>query len=196
MFHPLLMITYGVLLALTYTYLAVYPFMVKALIAGVTFILTAVIPGLLILLLVRNGAASDTELSNRRERVVPYLIIITSLLVCLAYFHKMRLPFWLAAVIIGSCVALVAALFINFAWKISSHTLGTGGFLGGVMGGADIHMINPFWCFILVILIGGLVAMSRIYLKRHTPMQAYAGFALGLLSVFEVLSMSYTYLFN
>jgi membrane-associated phospholipid phosphatase len=190
------MITYGILLALTYTWLAVYPFAVKALIAGITFTITAVIPGLLILLMVRSGAASDTELSDRRERAVPYLIFITSLLVCLFYFHKMRLPFWLSAVIIGCCVALVTALFINFAWKISSHTLGTGGFLGGVMGGADMQMINPFWCFILVIIIGGLVAMSRIYLKRHTPMQAYAGFALGFLSVFGVLSMSYTYLFN
>lgn len=196
MFHPLLMVTYGILLALTYTYLAIYPVTVRLAIVGGTFITTAVIPGLFILLLIKNGAASDVELSDRRERAVPYLIIITSLLVCLYYFYKMRMPFWLLAIVIGSCVALVAALFINFAWKISAHTLGAGGLLGGVMGVSNIHMINPFWGFILIIFIGGLVAMSRIYLKRHTPMQTYAGFALGFLSVFGAISMSYFHLFN
>jgi len=190
------MVTYGILLALTYTYLAIYPATVKMAIVGGTFITTAVIPGLFILLLIKNGAASDVELSDRRERAIPYLIIITSLLVCLYYFYKMRMPFWLLAIVIGACVALVAALFINFAWKISAHTLGVGGLLGGVMGVSNIHMMNPFWGFILIIFIGGLVAMSRIYLKRHTPMQTYAGFALGFLSVFGAISMSYIYLFN
>lgn len=196
LFHPLLMVTYGILLALTYTYLAIYPTTVKMAIVGGTFITTAVIPGLFILLLIKNGAASDVELSDRRERAIPYLIIITSLLVCLYYFYKMRMPFWLLAIVIGACVALVAALFINFAWKISAHTLGVGGLLGGVMGVSNIHAMNPFWGFILILFAGGLVAMSRIYLKRHTPMQAYAGFALGFLSVFGAISMSYIYLFN
>lgn len=196
LFHPLLMVTYGILLALTYTYLAIYPTTVKMAIVGGTFITTAVIPGLFILLLIKNGAASDVELSDRRERAIPYLIIITSLLVCLYYFYKMRMPFWLLAIVIGACVALVAALFINFVWKISAHTLGVGGLLGGVMGVSNIHAMNPFWGFILILFAGGLVAMSRIYLKRHTPMQAYAGFALGFLSVFGAISMSYIYLFN
>lgn len=195
-FHPLLMVTYGILLALTFTYLAIYPTTVKLAIVGGTFITTAVIPGLFILLLIKNGAASDVELSDRRERAVPYLIIITSLLVCLYYFYKMRMPFWLLAIIVGGCIALVAALFINFAWKISAHTLGIGGLLGGVMGVSNIHLMNPFWGFILIIFAAGLVAMSRIYLKRHTPTQAYAGFALGFLSVFGAISMSYLYLFN
>ncbi len=57
MFHPLLMVTYGILLALTYTYLAIYPVTVRLAIVGGTFITTAVIPGLFILLLIKNGAA-------------------------------------------------------------------------------------------------------------------------------------------
>ena len=79
-FHPLLMVTYGIVLALMFTFLAIYPLPVKLLIAGGTFISTAIVPGLFIFLLVKNGAAGDIELSDRKERVVPYLIFITSIL--------------------------------------------------------------------------------------------------------------------
>jgi hypothetical protein len=40
-FHPLLMVTYGIVLALMFTFLAIYPLPVKLLIAGGTFISTA-----------------------------------------------------------------------------------------------------------------------------------------------------------
>lgn len=46
MFHPLLMVTYGVVLALTFTYLAIYPPAMKLLLAGGAFLSTAVIPGI------------------------------------------------------------------------------------------------------------------------------------------------------
>lgn len=64
-FHPLLMVTYGIVLALMFTFLAIYPLPVKLLIAGGTFISTAIVPGLFIFLLVKNGAAGDIELSDR-----------------------------------------------------------------------------------------------------------------------------------
>ena len=163
MFHPLLMVTYGVVLALTFTYLAIYPPAMK--------------------------------LSDRHERVVPYLIFITSIMVCAFYMYKMMLPFWFISLLLGACVALILALLINFFWKISAHAIGTGGLLGGIMGVARIHLINPYWAFIIVILIAGLVGTSRIFLKRHTPMQVYAGFCLGFICTFVASFLSYIYLF-
>jgi len=53
------MVTYGIVLALMFTFLAIYPLPVKLLIAGGTFISTAIVPGLFIFLLVKNGAAGD-----------------------------------------------------------------------------------------------------------------------------------------
>lgn len=195
LFHPLLMVTYGIVLALMFSFLAIYPSSIKMLIAGGTFISTAVIPGLFIYLLVRNGAAGDIELSDRKERLVPYLIIITSILVCIFFLYKMLMPLWLLAMLIGACVALVIALVINFYWKISAHAIGIGGLLGGVMGVARIHMINPYWAFMGVLLIAGLVGTSRIFLRRHTPMQVYAGFSLGFICTFVASILSYIYLF-
>lgn len=195
MFHPLLMVTYGVVLALTFTYLAIYPPTMKLLLAGGAFLSTAVIPGAFILLMVKNGAAVDMELSDRHERVVPYLIFITSIMVCAFYMYKMMLPFWFISLLLGACVSLILALLINFFWKISAHAIGIGGLLGGIMGVARIHLINPYWAFIIVIIIAGLVGTSRIFLKRHTPMQVYAGFCLGFICTFVASFLSYIYLF-
>ncbi|WP_455628634.1 hypothetical protein [Parabacteroides chinchillae] len=195
LFHPLLMVTYGIILALTYTYLAIYPLPVKLTILGGTFVSTAIIPGVFIWLMVKNGAAVDLELSDRKERIVPYLIFITSIMVCTFFLYKMMMPFWILALLIGVCVSLVIALSINFFWKISAHAIGVGGLLGGIMGVARIHMINPFWAFIAVLLIAGLVGTSRIFLQRHTPMQVYAGFCLGFICTFVASLLSYIYLF-
>ncbi|RHJ92071.1 phosphatase PAP2 family protein [Parabacteroides bouchesdurhonensis] len=195
LFHPLLMVTYGIVLALTFTYLAIYPPTMKLLIAGGTFVSTAIIPAIFIWLMIKSGAAVDIELSDRRERVVPYLIFITSIMVCTFFLYKMMMPFWLLSMLIGACFALIFALCINFFWKISAHAIGIGGLLGGIMGVARIHMINPYWAFIVLFVIAGLVGTSRIFLKRHTPMQVYTGFCLGFMCTFVASLLSYIYLF-
>jgi membrane-associated phospholipid phosphatase len=193
-FHPLLMATYGILLALNYTYLAIYPSPMKLYLAGGAFLCTTVIPGLLILLMIKGGSASDAELTDRKERTIPYLIFIAANMTCLFYLFKIQMPFWLLSLFIGVCLALFLALVINFAWKISAHAIGVGGLLGAVMGVAQIQMINPFWLFIGILLAGGLVCSSRIFLQKHTPMQAYAGFLLGFICTFGASFMSFIFI--
>ena len=195
LFHPLLMVTYGITFALMGTFLALYPLRMKLLIWGSAFLSTAVLPGLFIYLLTRTGAASDLELTKRKERALPYLIVITSEELCLYFLYRMMMPFWLIAILMGICVALLIALCINFFWKISAHMIGIGGLLGGLMGVARIHLINPYLLFIAVLLIAGLLGTSRIFLKRHTPLQVYAGFSLGFMCTFVASMMSYIYLF-
>lgn len=193
-FHPLLMVTYGMLLALNYTYLAIYPSTMKLYLAVGSLLCTAIIPGLLVMLMVKSGAAGDLELTDRRERVVPFLIFITSNMLCLFYLFKMQMPFWLLSMFIGVCVALFIALFINFTWKISVHGIGIGGLLGAVMAAARTQMINPFWFFIFIVVVGGLVCTSRIILKKHTLMQVLSGFGLGFICTFGASFMSFIYL--
>lgn len=195
LFHPLLMVSYGMGLVLTQTLLAIYPMRVKGLLEGGVLLSTALIPGFFIWLLVRNGAAKDMELSDRRERSLPYLIFLTALLSCLYFLYRMMMSFWLLWTLGGACVALGIALFVNFAWKISAHMIGIGGLLGGVMGVARMHSMNPYWLFILLFLVAGLVGTARIYLKKHTPTQVYAGFCLGFICTFVASLMSYIYLF-
>lgn len=194
-FHPLLMITYGALLALTHTFLAIYPLSVKGMILGAVFFSTALVPGLFILLLVKTGSAHDLELTDRRERLLPYLILVTSNMACLFFLYKMRMPFWILSQLMAVIAALLAALCINFFWKISAHMLGIGGLLGAIMGICRVQHTDPYWLFIAGFLAAGLLGVSRIWLKRHTPMQVYAGFALGFAFTFTASFAGYIYLF-
>ena len=139
------MLTYGVILALSFTGLVILPPMAKLYIVGGVFASTALLPGLFIYLLVRNGAAGDLELTDRRERLLPYLIFVVSILSSLYFMNRMMMPYWLLAVLAGTCVALLIAMCVNFFWKISAHEIGAGGLLGGLMGYAEIHHLNFSW---------------------------------------------------
>ncbi|MDR1879356.1 MAG: hypothetical protein LBQ78_00275 [Tannerellaceae bacterium] len=194
-FHPLLMVTYGMLLMLNLTYLSIYPVPLKLYLAGGAFLTTAFIPALLVLLMIRSGRVADAELTGRQERAIPYLIVIMSQLICLFYLYKMHVPFWLLSLFAGGCAALLVALCINFYWKISAHAIGIGGLLGALMGVSRIQMINPYGMFILVLLAVGLVCTARVLLKKHTLMQVYAGFGLGFICTFGASIVSFIYLF-
>lgn len=195
LFHPLLMVTYGMILATMFTYLSVYPSMMKLMAVGGTFFSTALVPGLFLLLMIKSRLIADVELSDRKEQTVPYLIFITSILSCIFFLYKLLIPLWFLSLLVGACIALFMALFINLFWKISAHAIGIGGLLGGIMGISKIHLLNSYGCFIVVILVAGLLGTSRIILKRHTPMQVYVGFCLGFICTFVTSLLSYIYLF-
>ncbi|MCD7930425.1 MAG: hypothetical protein LUH15_03160 [Tannerellaceae bacterium] len=182
--HPLLMLTYGVLLALSYTYLAIYPVHVKQVLLGGVFTTTAIVPGLFIYLLVRIGGASNLELTNRRERVIPYLIMIFSTITCIFLMYRMLVPDWLLNLALGTGIALLIAFCIDFFWKISAHALGIGGLMGAVMGMCRVYMLNLWPAFILFMIAAGLVCTSRVILQKHSPMQVYSGFLLGFLCTY------------
>ena len=110
LFHPLLMVTYGMLLALSFTWLSIYPLTLKLYLLGVVFLCTVFIPGILVLLMVKSGIAGDMELTDKRERLMPYLLFITSNMACLFYLFKMQLPCWILFMFIGICTALFVAL--------------------------------------------------------------------------------------
>jgi membrane-associated phospholipid phosphatase len=195
LFHPLLMVTYGMLMALNFTYLSIYPLALKLHLLGGVFLCTVAVPGAIILLMVKNKMIDDMELSNRRKRIMPYFLFIASNMACLFYLFRMHLPFWVLSMFMGICIALFAALCINFVWKISIHTLGTGGLFGAIAGIARIQTANPYWLLITVLIVAGLVGVSRIILNKHTPMQVYAGFLLGLVCTFAASFMNFIYLF-
>lgn len=195
-FHPLLMITYGIVLALMFTYLAIYPFAGKMLILGGVFFSSAFIPGFFIFMMVKSGSAKDLELTDRRDRLVPYLIMVISNISCLFFMYKMMMPYWMLMLMVAAIISLVIAICINFYWKISAHLLGIGALLGAVLGVCRIQMTNAWWFFIVGFLIAGLLGTSRIILGKHTPTQVYAGFSLGFVLTFVSSFLSFIYLFN
>ena len=157
--------------------------------------MTAIVPALFIWIMYKTGMAGDLDLTNRKERTLPYIIFAISLLATGFLLYKLRMPVWFLLELFGACAALLIAMLINHYWKISAHMIGVGGLIGGIFGAAQIQMINPYVGIVIAFVVAGLVGTSRLILKRHTPMQVYAGFMLGFTCVFLSSLLSFILFF-
>lgn len=190
-FQPLLMPIYGVLLLFVYTYFRVLYLHQFWFIILPVVLFSFAIPGMLIFLAYKVGFISDLSLKVRRERFLPYLITLVSYSVMIFYFHKVGMPSWFLMLISASVVIMIVAIFITLIWKISAHMFGVGGLIGGAMAiSYFVERANPYFMFMGLFLIAGLVGTSRLILRRHTLGQVIAGFFLGFLVSFVFIWMS------
>ena len=191
-FSPLLLPTYCMAMAMPLQALPERNRMIATL--GV-LVITGLIPYIFIKVMMRLGRISDAGIADRSERLVPMIVGIICYVVSALYVWYLGGPQWLSLFFVGAAAAAVVSLIITRFWKISAHMIGIGGLLGGLMGVSQIHLVNPYPAFMAVLLIAGLLGTSRIFLKRHTPLQVYAGFSLGFMCTFVASMMSYIYLF-
>ena len=82
--------------------------------------------------------------------------------------------------LVGAIIIILLASIISKFWKISLHMLGVGGLIGVLVSlqylyGGLSSMIIYF------MLIAGITAMARIYLKAHNHSQIYVGFIVGFI---------------
>ncbi|HEY5500332.1 MAG TPA: phosphatase PAP2 family protein, partial [Bacteroidales bacterium] len=75
------------------------------------------------------------------------------------------------------------AFFITFKWKISAHTMASGCVVTSIFLFCLNSAIYPLPFLIGLLLLAGLQASSRLYLKVHTLEQVCGGFCLGAISV-------------
>ncbi len=184
-FQPLLMPTYGIMLLFVYTYFGViYRHQFWQIVSPV-ILFSFAIPAILIYILFRIGIVSDLSLKIRRQRIYPYLITFLSYTVMIIFYHRMYMPRWFMMIMVASVVIMVIAILITLLWKISAHMFGIGGLIGGAMAVSYfVERSNPYYMFMGLFIIAGLVGTSRLILKRHTLPQVIAGFMLGFLVSF------------
>lgn len=179
-FQPLLMPTYGVMLIFAYTYFGVLYFHRFWQIITPVLLFSFIIPGFLIYILLKIGVISDLSLKIRKERFFPYLITLLSYTAMILYYHRMNMPQWFMMVMAASIAIMIIAIFVTFKWKISAHMFGIGGLTGGAMAVCYyVERSNPYFMFIGLFILAGLIGTSRLILKRHTLLQVFAGFLLG-----------------
>lgn len=184
-FQPLLMPTYGVVLLFVYTYFGVIYTRQFWLIISPIVLFSFVIPAILIFMLFRMGVISDLSLTKRRERFFPYLITLLSYTAMMLFYYRMNMPKWFLLMIAASIVIMIIAILITLRWKISAHMFGIGGLIGGAMSVSYfVERSNPYYMFMGLFILAGLIGTSRLILKRHTLGQVIAGFLLGFLVSF------------
>ncbi len=180
-FQPLLMPTYGVFLLFIYTYFGTMYRMQFWYIVTPVIVFSFVVPAILIFALFQFGLISDLSLKIRKERIYPYIIALISYSAMLIYYARIHMPMWFIMLMAAPVVIMIIAILITLKWKISAHMFGVGGLIGGAMAVSYfVEHSNPYFMFMGLFIIAGLIGTSRLLLHRHTLNQVIAGFLLGV----------------
>lgn len=182
LFHPLLFTTY---LVLVLTWLmprflhipsaAVWKF------SGFVLLITCVFPVINMVMLKSFGSISSIEMHNRKERILPFIIITAFYGILTAlFFYKVSVNVnFNKLMLIVVSLSLVATV-ITFFFKISVHSLAMGGAIGILMPlnkASDGDLLLPV---ILLIVLAGVVMSARLLLQAHTLRETLLGAAVGL----------------
>ncbi|VBB47015.1 Phosphoesterase PA-phosphatase related protein [uncultured Paludibacter sp.] len=185
LFQPLLMPLFGIIILLQTPVFKFFPLWYHIIAISGTILFTAILPTLPIVWMMRKGEIHDMFISKREERTMPYLFSLLAYVFWVLFLSRtLHFPMSLLVLAIGCVVSIFVMVLINLKWKISAHATGIGGLAGGIFGVCYQMAINPVWLFVAVVVVSGLVAISRIYLKAHTISQVIVGFLLGFLVVF------------
>lgn len=145
---------------------------------------TLIIPMVLMLGLRWTGMVKSLHFEEKSDRRTPF-ILVTLFYVLTTYFLKQKTELdpilWQGMAIITVSVILLTA--VTFFWKMSAHMIGIGGVLG-VLGVLGIYFPSLDLAYLLVatLLLGGMVASSRLYLEAHSPAEVYVGLFVGFAS--------------
>lgn len=185
--HPLFMPTYGMSMYMAAMRVRTPELPALYIQIGIitTFVLTALIPIILMLILWKRGSISSLHIDNAQERTTPYIYT----LICFSFWcyfvgDVLKMPAVWLIVAIGATVALLAVTIINRWWKISAHLTALGGLLGGVMSIALYYSVLPTPLIIGMLIVSLLLMYARLYLNAHTPWQVVCGYLLGIVLTF------------
>ena len=155
----------------------------KSLIWLIVFLSTGIFPAVIIGIGMRYGGITDSFISNRKQRLMPFFLTFLGYLFGAYWLHRIGLDSFYIAPIIGAAVSILIILPINHFWKISAHLSGMGGLCGGVFTFAIIYGIPSIILLVCLIILSGILGWSRIELKAHTLGQVCCGWLNGFLSV-------------
>jgi hypothetical protein len=188
-FSPLLIPTYGMILAMWITPMRSLPEGNRIFATIMVAIITGAMPFAMLMALSRIGKVSDLAISNRAERFVPMSVAAVCYAAAGLLMTCYSAPIWLRMFFFGAAIATAIAVLITLRWKISAHTTALGG-LGGMMLWCAVNGLADVSSMIVIssiFIISGLVATTRLLLCRHTFWQVVAGFFLGLIICYSAM---------
>ncbi len=187
-FSPLLVPSYGMMLASFLSVLAVLPLRVLWTTVAITFVITCLLPLTGILALYKSGMVKDPGLNARGERFIPYVLAMLCYLGCAFFLYRASAPVWLSLFYVGGATAIAINTLVNIKWKISAHAAAVGGLVALLFRLAASHQAiydMNVWISCGVI-VAGMVMTARVYLGRHSLLQVLAGVANGFACVWII----------
>ncbi len=203
-FHPLLVLTYMLILLLMVN---PYIFGLNSIRASTPLILmiflsTFFIPIVAVTMMKLLGLISSFEMKDRHERIGPYIITgVLYLWIFRNILENPNIPLPYKVFVLGATFGLFIAFFINLFSKISMHAVGMGGLVGMliltvafysypsfiVSIGEYMFEMKTYSLLMLSIIFSGIVGSSRLFLNAHEINDLFGGFFVGLGTQFIAL---------
>ncbi len=190
-FSPLLIPTYSMTTAMWITPLVNVDERVRFITTVVVLGLTALVPVVALLTMMRSGYVKDLDVSVREERFRPMLMILGCYLLSVAYIWWVNAPWWLLMYFVSGCVTTLVVGLITLRWKISGHGAGLGNMIGMLTSLCVLSLTNiPILPWIMVaVVIAGMVGSARVILHKHTPVQYIAGVLISGLITYLIMNI-------
>ncbi len=146
------------------------------------FILTYIIPLISIGMLKLTSNISSIRLSNRRERVMPFLFVtIYYGLTTYLFSNKVVLGQTLIVIFCAITAIILLVALLSLSFKISAHSAGAWGMVGFM---AALHFKYPdsqlFYPIITAVVMAGVIGTSRLALNEHNLKEITYGALMGL----------------
>jgi membrane-associated phospholipid phosphatase len=182
--HPIVLPTLGVFLYFVFVSQS-FEKRLQLIVLGLVFALTYVVPVLLLLFLRNFGFIKDFQVSTIKERRFPVIFMIFLLyflgntIIQIPTIRNLGILFY------GTSLSLTC-IYVLFSLKLKSslHLVSMGNMIGFFLIMTNINSLSMLPIIILLILLSGILASSRLYLKAHTPVELLIGFSLGIVCQF------------
>ena len=182
--HPIVLPTIGVLLYFTFISQSLEKRM-QLIVLGLVFVLTYLVPLLLLIFLKRFMMIKDYEVSTIKERRFPVIFMIVVLYFLGSTIIQIPTIRNLGILFFGTSLSL-ACIYILFSIKLKSslHLVSMGSMLGFFLIMTNFNNLPLLPVIIVLVILSGILASSRLYLKAHTPVELLVGFSLGIVCQF------------
>ena len=180
--HPIVVPTIGVML-----YFLVIPNNLrsnhKLTILGLIFVVTYLIPLVILIIFKKINIIKSYKTESIKERKLPVAIMITLFYLLGNTLNKTSSLTDLSLLFYATSFGLfIIYLLFNFNIKASIHLLSLGISIGFFMVLSSVYNQNLAILIIVLILLSGVLASSRLHLEAHTNKEIYIGFFVGVLS--------------
>lgn len=178
-FTPFYLPLVGLLALFIFSYMSLMPLLYKASVLIMVYLFTILLPTLLIRAYRNYQGWTRLQLGTKERRMMPYIIAILCYFGCYYIMSYLRIPQFMANILVAALIIQVACAIINVWWKISTHTAAIGGFAGALVAFSILFAFNPLFWFCVILIIAGMVGTSRMILRQHTLSQVVTGFLIG-----------------
>lgn len=198
-FHPIFIIPYvlGLLLLINPHAFTRYDERSIGLVVISVCFIAMVLPLVSILAMRFTGLIKSIQMDDKMERIGP--LIVTGMFYLWLFVNIKSnniVPTVFSTFVLGSTIGLFLCFFINNFSKISLHSCAAAGLVANMVYVRVAHSYDFFLLNILdqsykvhmdllimlTILIFGLVATSRLLLKKHSLQDIYGGMLVGIIS--------------